>query len=85
MHANAERRVNEDGKCAMAYVVVLSPPFDQLLCYHISETEQEATRCALCQHWPSDECGTVKMGRIVLLRFQLRALQLTCTLEVGRP
>ena len=69
MHADAERRVNEDGKSVMAYVVVLSPPFDQLLRYHISEAEQEATRCALCQHWPSDECGTVKTRRVVLPSF----------------
>jgi hypothetical protein len=60
MHADTERKANEDGNSATAYVVVLSPPFDQLLRYHISETEQEATRCALRQHWPSDEYGTVK-------------------------
>jgi len=69
MRVDAERRMNEDGNSAMAYVVVLSPPFDQLLRYHISETEQEATRCALCQHWPSDECGTVKTKRVMLSSF----------------
>lgn len=52
----------------MTYVVVPSPAFHQLLCYHISEAEQEATRCALRQHWPSDECRTVKMSCVILPR-----------------
>jgi hypothetical protein len=44
----------------MAYVVALSPSFDQLLCYHVPETKQDATRCALGQHRSSDECGAIK-------------------------
>lgn len=60
-----ERRVNEERNSAMAYVVVLPPPFYQLLRYHISETKQEAARCTLCQHRSPDECSTIKTGRAI--------------------
>ena len=56
---------NEDRSGAMAYVVVLSPPLNQLLGYYIPETEQDATRCALRQHRSSDKRSTVEMGHVI--------------------
>jgi len=49
----------------MTYVVVFPPSFNQLLCYYIPETKQEATRCALRQHRSPDEYSTVKMRRVI--------------------
>ena len=52
--------MNEGRGNTIAYVVVLSPSFDQLLRYHVPETKQDATRCALSQHRSSDECGAIE-------------------------
>ena len=69
MCTDAEKRANEGGSSAVTYVVVLPPPFNQLLRYHISETKQETGRCGLRKHWLSDECGTIKTRRFVWPRF----------------
>ena len=58
--------MNEERNDAMAYVVVLPPSFNQLLCYYIPETKQEATRCTLGQHRSSDERGTAEIGCVIL-------------------
>ena len=60
--------MNEERNSAIAHVMVLPPSFDQLLRYYISETEQEAGRCALRQHRSPDECSTVEIGRVITPR-----------------
>ena len=57
--------MNGESNDAMAYVVVLPPSFNQLLCYYIPETKQETTRCTLGQHRSSDECSTAEIGRVI--------------------
>jgi hypothetical protein len=60
--------VNEERNSAIAHVVILPSSFDQLLRYYISETEQEAGRCALRQHRSPDEGSAVEIGRVITPR-----------------
>lgn len=67
------------------YVVVLPPPLNQLLCYHIPKTEQKAARCTLRQHRSSNERDTVKVGRVILHMPSTLGVKPTCMLEEERP